>query len=198
MNDKEILEIYNAGRHEDAFNEIVKSYSERLYWQVRPVVGSHEDADDVLQDVFVKVWTALPSFRGEAQLSTWLYRIALNTAITHATRERRYSGGERSMDASGCSEAGGHSKAGDGSDFNGGALGREAADAWFDGDRASRLISSAIAALPPKQRAVFSLRYFDEMPYEQISAIMGSSVGALKASYHFAFEKVKKKIGEDF
>ena len=174
MNDRDILEIYNAGRHEDAFNEIVKSYSERLYWQVRPVVGSHEDADDVLQDVFVKIWTALPSFRGEAQLSTWLYRIALNTAITHAARERRHSGAglEESDD--------------------------RPLDAGFDGDRAARLIASAIAALPPKQRAVFSLRYFDEMPYEQISGILGSSVGALKASYHFAYEKVKKKVGEEF
>ena len=176
MNDRDILEIYNAGRHEDAFNEIVKSYSERLYWQVRPVVGSHEDADDVLQDVFVKIWTALPSFRGEAQLSTWLYRIALNTAITHAARERRRSGP-------------GLFREGDP---------EPAADAGIDGDRVSGLIAAAIAALPPKQRAVFSLRYFDEMPYEQISRILGSSVGALKASYHFAYEKVRKKVGEEF
>ena len=177
MSDKEILDLYNDGRREQAFNEIVKTYSERLYWQVRPLVGSHEDADDVIQEVFIKIWTALPSFRGEAQFFTWLYRIALNTAITYAKKQKRRSA-EPLFDA-------------------GGGAPDVAGDPFFDGDKASRLISSAIMELPPKQRAVFSMRYFDEMPYEQISAVLGSSVGALKASYHFAFEKIKKKLGGD-
>lgn len=163
---------------ETDFQEIVQKYSEPLYWHVRNLVGSHEDSDDLLQEIFIKVWKALPEFRGESSVSTWLWRIATNEALSFLRKKQvRAALRFESLDA-------------------------EAErvidnDPWFDGDEAQRRLAKAVAALPAKQRAVFCMRYFEELPYEQISDITGTSVGALKASYHMAAEKVKVSVEEE-
>ena len=172
MTDEEILKLYRSGQAEQAFSEIVRTYSERLYWHVRSLVGSHDDTDDLLQDIFVKIWTALPSFRGEAQLFTWLWRIATNEALNFIKKQKNRSvmSGEDASDV---------------------ASRKPDEDAYFNGDEAQQLLSVAISKLPPKQRAVFTMRYYDEMKYEDIAAVLGGTVSSLKASYHFAYEKVK-------
>ena len=163
---------------ERLFNEIVKDYSERVYWHVRRFVNNHEDADDLVQEIFLKIWTALPSFRGEAQLFTWIWRIATNETLNWIRREKvraalRFASIDAEMER------------------------RIDSDPFFDGDAADRALSKAVAKLPEKQRQVFILRYYDEMPYEQMSEVLGTSVGALKASYHIAQEKVRSALGKD-
>ena len=163
---------------ERLFNEIVKDYSERVYWHVRRFVNNHEDADDLVQEIFLKIWTALPSFRGEAQLFTWIWRIATNETLNWIRREKvraalRFTSIDAEMER------------------------RIDSDPFFDGDAADRALSKAVAKLPEKQRQVFILRYYDEMPYEQMSEVLGTSVGALKASYHIAQEKVRAALGRD-
>ena len=162
---------------EQVFNQIVKNYSERLYWHVRRMVGTHEDADDLLQDIFLKIWTALPSFRGEAQLYTWVWRIATNETLNWLRRERvRAALRFQSIDAE--------------------LERRILADPYFNGTDAQRELFKALARLPEKQRQVFVMRWWDELPYEEISAITGTSVGALKASYHIAQEKLKLNLSQ--
>ena len=173
MTDKEIIYLYNSGQHELAFNLIVKNYSERLYLHIRRFVYSHDDADDLTQEVFIKVWAALPSFRGDAQLFTWLYRIATNECINFLRKQRL-----RTMFSLDSTES---------------ILVRKLEqDAYFNGDKLQSELHKAIISLPEKQRIVFNLRYFDEMKYEDISEITGTSVGALKASYHHAYNKIKE------
>ena len=163
---------------ERLFNEIVKEYTERVYWHVRRFVNNHEDADDLVQEIFLKIWTALPSFRGEAQLFTWVYRIATNETLNWLRREKvraalRFASIDSEMER------------------------RIDEDPFFDGDAAQRALSKAVARLPEKQRQVFILRYYDEMPYEQMSEVLDTSVGALKASYHIAQEKVREALGRN-
>ena len=163
---------------ERLFNEIVKDYSERVYWHVRRFVNNHEDADDLVQEIFLKIWTALPSFRGDAQLFTWVYRIATNETLNWLRREKvrsalRFTTIDAEMER------------------------RIDSDPFFDGDAADRALSKAVAKLPEKQRQVFVMRYYDELPYEEMSAVLGTSVGALKASYHIAQEKVRAALGKD-
>ena len=163
---------------EELFNSIVRDYSERIWWHVRRFVHSQEDADDLVQDIFLKIWNALPSFRGEAGLYTWVYRIATNEALNRLRRERvraalRFSSLDAEMER------------------------RIDNDPWFNGTAAERALSKAVARLPEKQRQVFILRYYDEMPYEQMSEVLGTSVGALKASYHIAQEKVRARLKAD-
>ena len=163
---------------ERLFNEIVKDYSERVYWHVRRFVNNHEDADDLVQEIFLKIWTARPSFRGEAQLFTWIWRIATNETLNWIRRDKvraalRFTSIDAEMER------------------------RIDSDPFFDGDAADRALSKAVAKLPEKQRQVFILRYYDEMPYEQMSEVLGTSVGALKASYHIAQEKVRAALGKD-
>ena len=165
------------GNLEQVFNQIVKDYSERLYWHVRRMVGTHEDADDLLQDIFLKIWTALPSFRGEAQLYTWVWRIATNETLNWLRREKvRAALRFQSIDAE--------------------LERRILADPYFNGTDAQRELFKALARLPEKQRQVFVMRWWDELSYEQISAITGTSVGALKASYHIAQEKLKLNLSQ--
>ncbi len=175
MTDQEIIALWEAGQQERAFNEIVRNYSERLYWHVRRFVCSHEDTDDLLQEIFIKIWAALPSFRGEAQLFTWLYRIATNETLNFLRKQKvRASLRFQSLDAE--------------------LERRIDEDPYFNGSEAQRLLSKAIAKLPEKQRIVFCLRYYEDMSYENISEITGTSVGALKASYHIAYEKLKAEF----
>ena len=175
MKDEDIIGIYRNGELERAFTEIVKAYSERLFWYVRRYVGCQEDADDLIQEIFVKVWAALPSFRGEARLFTWIYRIATNEALNFLRRQRvRAALNFKSLDAE--------------------VEIRIDEDPYFNGGEAERRLMKALQKLPQKQRIVFSMRYFEDMSYEEISEVTGTSTGALKASYHIAYEKLKKEL----
>lgn len=177
MNDKEIIALQRSGEYLKAFNAIVESYTERLYWHVRRFLCSHDDANDLVQDVFIKIWNALPSFKGESQMYTWIYRIATNESLNAIRRHRLRSFIEfdsptermiRKIDE----------------------------DPYFNGDALQRELHKAIQRLPEKQKLVFNLRYFDEMKYEDIAEITGTSVGALKASYHHAHNRVKAELEE--
>lgn len=179
MTDFEIIGLYRDGKHEQAFNLIVDIYSERLYWHIRRFVCNHEDTDDLLQDVFMKIWAALPSFRGDARLFTWIYRIATNVTLNHL-RKDRFKTLLSFENLQGVLER------------------RIDEDPSFNGDKLQAALHKAIQALPEKQRLVFSLRYFDEMKYEDISAITRTSTGALKASYHHAYNKIRKELEEKF
>lgn len=175
MTDSEIISLYEDGRHEEAFNGIVDTYTERLYWHVRRFLCSHEDTNDLLQDIFIKIWSALPTFRGEAKLYTWLYRIATNEVLNHL-RKKRFKALISLESSSAIIER------------------MVDDDPHFNGNQLQRELHKAIQRLPEKQRIVFSLRYFDEMKYEDIAEITGTSVGALKASYHHAYGKVKEDM----
>ena len=179
MTDERIIELYDCGRQEEAFNGIVDAYTERLYWHVRRFLCSHEDTNDLLQDIFIKIWAALPSFRGDSRLYTWLYRIATNEVLNHLRKQKF--------------------KALVSLDTAAGILERKIdEDAYFNGDHIQRELHKAIQRLPEKQRIVFSLRYFEEMKYEDISEITDTSVGALKASYHHAYNKIKEDMQKMF
>ena len=175
MTDKEILELYKAGEREKAFGEIVESYSERLYWHVRRFLCSHEDTDDLLQEIFIKIWSSLPSFRGDSSLYTWIYRIATNESLNFLQKQKiRATLRFESMS----------SKLEEKIDEDNGV----------DGNEAQKALMKAVQRLPAKQRTVFIMRWFDDLSYEDISEILGTSVGALKASYHFASEKIKTEL----
>ena len=175
MKDSEIIKMYENGQQEKAFRGIVDAYSERLYWHVRRFLCSHDDTNDLLQDIFIKIWSALPTFRGEARLYTWLYRIATNEVLNHM-RKQKFKAVLSMESASYILEK----KIDD--------------DPHFNGDELQRELHKAIQRLPEKQRIVFSLRYFDELKYEDISEITDTSVGALKASYHHAYNKIKEDM----
>ena len=172
VTDNDIIKLYCEGRQEEAFNGIVHAYTERLYWHVRRFLCSHEDTNDLLQDIFIKIWTALPSFRGDAKLYTWIYRVATNEVLNHL-RKKRFKALISFEDSAATIEK------------------MIDDDAHFNGNQLQRELHKSIQRLPEKQRVVFSLRYFDEMKYEDIAEITGTSVGALKASYHHAYNKVK-------
>lgn len=175
MTDKEIIYLYNSGRHELAFNWIVKNYSERLYLHIRRFVYCHDDANDLIQEVFIKIWAALPSFRGDAQLFTWIYRIGTNEALNFLRKQKLRT--IFSLDSA-----------------DSVLIKKLEQDTYFNGDKLQTELQKAIIKLPEKQRIVFNLRYFDDMKYEDIAEITGTSVGALKASYHHAYNKIKETI----
>ena len=170
INEQLILQqLQDNKTREKAFTALVREYQEPLYWQVRRMVLSHEDADDVLQNVFLKAWQALDSFRGESRLSTWLFRIAVNEALNHLERKKNIL-----------------SIGIDKNDIASMLL----SDPYFDGDEVQLQLQEAVSGLPEKQRMVFNLKYFQEMKYEEMSQMLGTSVGALKASYHHAVQKI--------
>ena len=160
-----------------AFNEVIRLFSEPLYWQIRRIVQNHDDANDVLQNTFMKAWGNLENFRGEAKLSTWLYKIAINESLSFLDYERRRR--NLSLD-----------------DQEAEMIKSIAADHEFDGEELARKLQEAISTLPEKQRIVFNMKYFDEMKYEDMSEILGTSVGALKASYHLASKKIEQYFDE--
>lgn len=166
---KELLS--NPFTRRKGFEAVVKQYGEPLYWQVRRIVLSHEDANDVVQNALIKAWTGLDSFHGEARLSTWLSRIAINESLDFIRRQKRAT--LVSAD-----------------DEEAAVVSRLMADSYFDGDKAQAQLQAAIATLPDVQRTVFLLRYYDEKKYSEISQILGTSEGALKASYHLAVKKI--------
>lgn len=160
------------------FEWMVKLYKEQVYYHARRMVVDHADADDVTQNVFIKAWKALPKFRGDSKVSTWLYRITMNESITLIEKRKRIAGISL-QDVPHLLES--HLEA----------------DVHFDGDAIERKLQAALAALPPKQKAVFILRYYDEKPYQEISDITGTSVGALKASYHHAVQKIETHLTQN-
>ncbi len=175
--DRELIQQFRLDRN-DAFNRIVRKYQERLYWHIRKMVISHDDTDDVLQNTFIKAYQGLEKFREDASLFTWLYRIATNESLTFLKKQRsRYflplgdyqQQLERTLES----------------------------DAHFDGDELQLKLQKAIISLPEKQRLVFNMKYFEEMKYEDMSAILGTSVGALKASYHHAMKKIQQYMTDD-
>ena len=149
---------------------IVAQYSQSLYWKIRSIVLTHEDADDVLQNTFLKAWKSLPTFQGKAKLSTWLYRIAINESLDFLRHQKTAMLSNADADLS--------------------VANRLLADDYFDGDKSQAVLQEAIATLPDVQRTVFTLRYYDEMKYSEMSEILGTSEGSLKASYHIAVQKI--------
>lgn len=163
---------------EAAFTALVRKYQEKLYWHIRRLVVSHDDSNDILQHVFIKMWNNLADFRGESGLYTWLYRIATNETLSWLAKEKR----RRSIPL----------------DADEGMLEEKLeAQSGFDANKLEWKLQQAIQSLPEKQRIVFSLRYYDEMPYEQMAEVLDTSAGALKASYHHAVKKVEAFIKDN-
>jgi RNA polymerase sigma-70 factor (ECF subfamily) len=176
VSDTELLvQFRNPVTKERAFTSIIKKYQEKLYWHVRRMVVDHEDANDVLQNVFVRVWNGLENFREDSQLYTWLYRIATNECLTFIEQQKKRMSVSLDEGESGLSN-------------------KVRADSHFDANRLEWKLQLAIQQLPEKQRIVFNLRYYDEMPYEEMSRILDTSEGALKASYHHAVKKIEDYI----
>ena len=172
--EREVLRLLqDEGTQRKGFEMIVSQYSEQLYWQIRRMVLSHDDANDLLQNTFVKAWMNIDYFRAEAKLSTWLYRIALNECITFLKKQRAMN--TVAID-----------------DPEAAVVERLESDPYFSGDQAQLMLQKALLSLPEKQRMVFNLKYYQEMKYEEMSEIFGTSVGALKASYHHAVKKIEK------
>lgn len=173
------IELLNKFRQpeqkEKAFTDIIKKYQEKLYWHIRRMVIDHEDTNDILQNMFIKVWKGLENFREDSQLYTWLYRIATNECLTFLEQRKR-----RASVSLG--------------DEDNGLANKIKADEGFDINKLEWKLQVAIQQLPEKQRLVFNLRYYDEMPYEEMSKILGTSQGALKASYHHAARKIEDYI----
>ena len=160
------------------FRLVVEKYSSKLYWHIRRLVVLHEDADDALQNTFINAWRGLSDFRNESSLYTWLYTIATNEALALINKKKRNT--TLSLD-----DLGNH------------FANSQEGSTWFDGDAAEIKLQNAILKLPDKQRIVFNLKYFDEMTYGEMSKVLETSEGALKASYHHAVKKIEKIIGED-
>ncbi|WP_106829465.1 RNA polymerase sigma factor [Parabacteroides pacaensis] len=178
-NEEEIVkQLSNPSTRRKAFEMIVRNHGEKLYWQIRKMVLSHEDANDLLQNTFLKAWSNIDYFRGEAKLSTWLYKIAINECITFLNHQRNLN--NISID-----------------DTDVFLLEKLKGDEYFDGDEAQMKLQQAILTLPEKQRLVFTMKYYDEIKYEDMSEILGTSVGALKASYHHAVKKVEEFLTKD-
>ena len=179
MSDTELLTLFREGDNPRyAFDLIVRTYGERLYWHIRKMVVSHDDANDILQNCLVKAWNGLPRFREESKLFTWLYRIATNEVITFLKKQRTYLFQSLSNVTRQLSETL-HS------------------DPLFSGDAIQTKLQKAILLLPNRQRQVFNMRYFDELKYEEISEILGTTVGSLKASYHHAVEKIEEYMKQN-
>ncbi len=174
--DKDIIGLLKSDG-ERGFRLLVEAYSKKLYWHIRRLVILHEDADDALQNTFINAWRKLGEFRSESSLYTWLYSIATNEALTIINKRKR----DRSVSFEDIGSILSSSLEG---------------STWFDGDEAQVKLQNAILKLPEKQRIVFNLRYYDEMPYEEMSRVLKTSGGALKASYHHAVRKIEEMLGE--
>jgi len=176
LSDSELLvEFRNPVTKEKAFTSIIKKYQEKLYWHLRRMVVDHDDANDVLQNVMIRVWNGLENFREDSQLYTWLYRVATNECLTFLEQQKKRSAVSLS-------------------DVESGLENKIKADQNFDGNKLEWKLQLGIQQLPEKQRIVFQLRYYDEMPYEEMSRVLETSEGALKASYHHAVKKIEEYI----
>ena len=174
LDEKQIMnQLKDPKTRRRAFEQLVNQYSEQLYWQVRRIVLTHDDANDVLQNVFLKAWSKLDTFHQDSKISTWLYRIALNESLDFIRKQKNQMVSADDPDA--------------------GALAKQLmADEYFDGNETEALLQEAVAQLPDVQRAVFTLRYFQEMKYSEMSKILNTSEGSLKASYHIAVKKISE------
>ena len=171
LDEAEVIRLLASSEgRQKVFPMIVDQYSQSLYWKIRSIVLTHEDADDVLQNTFLKAWKSLPTFQGKAKLSTWLYRIAINESLDFLRHQKTAMLSNADADLS--------------------VANRLLADDYFDGDKSQAVLQEAIATLPDVQRMVFTLRYYDEMKYSEMSEILGTSEGSLKASYHIAVQKI--------
>jgi RNA polymerase sigma factor (sigma-70 family) len=171
--DKELLSQFsNSSTKERGFTAIIQKYQEKLYWHIRRMVIEHADADDILQNVFIKVWKGLENFREDSQLFTWLYRIATNETLSFLEKQKRHA--TLSL-----------------SDMEDSWENKIKADAYFNSNQLEWKLQLAIKQLPERQRLVFNLRYFDAMPYEEMSKVLDTSEGSLKASYHHAAKKIE-------
>jgi RNA polymerase sigma-70 factor (ECF subfamily) len=179
IDDHVIMADFRNERSRDAaFTQLVKKYQERLYWHIRRMVAEHEDTNDILQNVFIKVWKNLEEFREESNLFTWMYRIATNETLTWIEQQKKRSSASLS-------------------DHESVLENKVEAQKGYDARKIEWKLQKAIASLPEKQRVVFNLRYYDEMPYEEMAIVLDTSVGALKASYHHAVKKVEASLLED-
>jgi RNA polymerase sigma factor (sigma-70 family) len=170
-----LIQFRDPDTKDKAFTAIIKKYQEKLYWHVRRMVVEHEDANDVLQNIFIRVWNGLENFREDSQLYTWLYRIATNECLSFLEQQKKKS--TLSLD-----------------DMESNLSNKVIADKHFDPNKLEWKLQIAIQQLPEKQRVVFNLRYYDEMPYEEMSRVLDTSEGSLKASYHHAVKKVEDYI----
>ena len=179
LEDQELIEKLAAEETRNfAFNQLVRKYQERIYWHVRKMVFDHDDTDDVVQEVFIKVWKNLDRFRQDSQLYTWIYRIATNECLNFLKKKRRVS--LLSL-----------------SDYQEVLVSKLDMSVQMDGDMIEMKLQKALLTLPDKQRMVFNMKYFDDMKYEQIADITETSVGSLKASYHHAVKKIEEKLNQD-
>ena len=167
--------LQNPKTQETGFKTLIKEYQQPLYWHIRKIVFDHEDADDVLQNTYIKIFKSIKRFRGESKLFTWMYRIATNEALTFITQKSKKLG--LSIN-----------------EYNENQVNQLEADVFFEGDVIAQKLQLAVAKLPEKQRLVFNLKYFEELKYEEISEILETSVGGLKASYHHAVKKIKNEL----
>ena len=176
MTDEQLVEmLQNPVQRNTAFRTLVEIYQERIYWHVRKIVIVHEDADDVVQNVFVKIFKNIENFQGDSKLFTWIYRIATNESLSHLQKQKKHKN-QTELDAS----------------IN--YMEHLSSDEYFDGDDITKQLILAIGQLPEKQRLVFQLRYFEDLTYKDISEILDTSEGALKASFHHATNKIKEII----
>ena len=175
--DNDIFELIKTDLNK-GFRLVVERYSSKLYWHIRRLVILHEDADDALQNTFINAWRGIKDFRSDSSLYTWLFAIATNEALSIINKRKRNC--TDSLD-----------------DMDSYFANSLEGNCWFDGTEAQMKLQNAILLLPEKQRIVFNLKYFDDMPYEEMSQVLNTSVGALKASYHHAVKKIEKTISED-
>lgn len=178
-NEKEFLiQLKSPDTRERAFRELMTLYKERLYWHIRKIVVSHDDADDVLQNTFIKIYRSIHNFKGDSKLFSWMYRIATNEAITQINKNsKRLQTTNESVQQT--------------------ALNNLPTDVYFDGNEIQLKLQQAIATLPQKQKLVFNMKYFDDLKYKEIAEILETSEGALKASYHIAVKKLQTYLTSD-
>lgn len=173
-----LKELKNPTTKENAFKMLLSLYKERLYWHIRKIVVSHDDTDDVLQNTFIKIFKNIDNFKQDSKLYSWMYRIATNESITFINKRAK----EKNIDITVYQQK---------------LVSNLDSDNWFTGDEIQLILQKAIATLPQKQQLVFNMKYFDEMKYNQISEILETSVGALKASYHIAVKKIEQYIKDN-
>lgn len=179
ISDKELLiKFRDTNTRDEAFRLLVNKYQQRIYWHIRRMVIDHDDANDVVQNTFIKAWKGLSNFREDAKLYTWLYRIGSNESITFLNKKKKQN--NVSLD-----------------DIQQNLANSLQSDVYFNGDETQLKLQQAILTLPEKQRLVFNMKYYDEMKYEEISEALGTSVGALKSSYHYAVKKIESFFSED-
>lgn len=170
-----VEQLQNVDTKEQAFRVLIKEYKERLYWHIRKIVVSHDDADDVLQNTFIKIFKGVDNFKSDSKLYSWMYRIATNESITFINKRAK----ERDTDIS---------------ELRSELVSNLESDQWFQGDEIQLILQKAIATLPEKQQLVFNMKYFDNLKYDEMSEILETSVGGLKASYFHAVKKVEAFI----